>query len=233
MVLLPPFILATMNSLIVKKYIIGSTGLFLCIFLVVHLSANLILIWPEETASKAYNAYASFLAGNSFIKLVAYLLYASILFHILYALLITLNNRKARNSTYHLNRSNENSSWASQNMGLLGTLILLFIVVHLGNFWARAKLGFGEDIPMDAFGNKDLYALTNELFINPFYVGFYSLLMIPLGYHLFHGLKSAFKSIGVYHKNGMRTINRISLLYAIAIAVGFGVIPIFMFIKNL
>lgn len=157
---------------------IGATGLFLCIFLIVHLSANLILLLPEETARKMYNAYAEFLAGNPLIKVVAYLLYASILMHIIYAVIITVNNKKARGKTYSVNKSSENSSWASQNMGLLGIFILLFIVVHLGNFWARAKLGIGESVPKDSFGNKDLYSLAEVLFTNVYYVIFYAVLMV-------------------------------------------------------
>ena len=220
-----------MNSLIVKKYIIGLTGLFLCVFLIVHLSANLILLWPEATASKAYNAYAAFLGGNPLIKVVAYLLYLSILAHIIYALLITAKNRSARGKKYAVNQSSENSSWASQNMGFLGILILIFIVVHLANFWARAKLGIGDSVPMDEYGNKDLYSLAATLFDNPYYVAFYTLLMIPLGYHLFHGLKSAFKSLGFYHKKGLRLIQKVSLVFAFIMTIGFGIIPIIMYFK--
>ena len=201
------------------------------IFLVVHLSANLILLMPSGTASKTYNAYAAFLASNPLIKIVAYLLYASILAHVLYTAIITINNRKARGKSYSVNQSDQNSSWASQNMGLLGTLILLFIVIHLANFWARAKLGIGEVVPKDAYGNKDLYSLAEVLFSNIYYVSFYSLLMIPLGYHLFHGLKSAFKSLGFYSKNGLRVIGKVSLVFAWIMAVGFGIIPIIMYFK--
>lgn len=220
-----------MNNLILRKYIIGATGLFLCIFLIVHLSANLILLMPSDAASKTYNAYAAFLAGNPLIKIVAYLLYASILAHVVYAVIITIHNRKARGKAYSVNQPNQNSSWASQNMGLLGTLILLFIVIHLANFWARAKLGIGETVPNDTYGNKDLYSLADVLFSNIYYVGFYSFLMIPLGYHLFHGLKSAFKSLGFYSKKGLRIIGKVSLVFAWIMAIGFGIIPIIMYFK--
>ena len=220
-----------MNSIIVRKYIIGLTGLFLCVFLIVHLSANLILLWPEATASYAYNAYAAFLAGNPLIKLVAYLLYLSILAHVLYALLATIKNRSAKGKRYAVNHSDENSSWVSQNMGLLGVFILIFIVVHLANFWAKAKLGIGEGVPLDAYGNKDLYSLAAILFDNIYYVCFYTLLMIPMGYHLFHGFKSSFKSLGFYHKNGLRIIGKVSLVFALIMTIGFGIIPVIMYFK--
>jgi succinate dehydrogenase / fumarate reductase cytochrome b subunit len=116
-------------------------------------------------------------------------------------------------------------------MGLLGMLILLFIVVHLANFWARIKLGLGETVATDTLGNLDVYKLTVQLFKNPSYVFFYSILAIPLGFHLHHGFKSAFKSLGFYHQKGLKIVAQLSLIYAILIAVGFGIIPIIVFLK--
>lgn len=219
------------TSLIVKKYLIGATGLCLCIFLIVHLSANLILLLPTPQSSQYYNAYAAFLAGNPLIKVVAYILYFSIIIHVIYALLVTVRNKMAKGKSYKSNRSDENSSWASQNMGLLGFTILIFIIVHLANFWARVKLGLGEAVPDDTLGNKDLYLLAEVLFSNLTYVTLYTILMIPLGIHLFHGLKSAFKSLGFYHNEGLRVLEKISLTFAIIMSIGFGIIPIIMYFK--
>jgi succinate dehydrogenase / fumarate reductase cytochrome b subunit len=189
------------------------------------------LVLPETSASKLYNAYAAFLAGNPLIKIIAYLLYLSIGVHVIYTLIAIIRNKAARPSSYAVNKTNQNSSWASQNMGLLGIFILIFIVVHLANFWARAKLGIGEAVPKDAFGNKDLYQLADYLFKNPFYSIFYTILMVPLGFHLFHGLKSSFKSLGFYHQKGLAVLNRVSLVFAIIMASGFGIIPLIMYFK--
>lgn len=215
----------------VRKSIIASTGLFLCIFLIVHLSANALLLLPEETARGLYNSYSTTLRENPLITIVAYLLYLSIIFHVIYAIIITVKNRKARTNSYVMNKKNENSSWASQNMGLLGVFILLFIVVHLANFWARIKLGLGESVGIDADGNKDVYEVTYSLFHNIYYVIFYTILMIPLGFHLHHGLKSAFKTLGFYHKKGLKVLAKVSLIYAIIMAVGFGIIPLIVYFK--
>lgn len=220
-----------MNSLIFRKYIVALTGFFLCIFLIAHLSANFILLWPEETARRMYNAYSALLSGNILIQLVAYLLYLSIFGHIVYATLITFKNKKAKGKTYVINNSSQNSTWAARNMGLLGGFILIFIVIHLANFWARVKLGIGEAVPNDGYGNKDLYSIAAILFDNIYYVTFYSLLMIPLGFHLFHGIKSAFKSLGFYHKKGLGIIEKVSSIFALVMAFSFGVIPIIMYMK--
>lgn len=210
---------------------IAVTGLFLCIFLIVHLSANCIMLLPEQMARELYNAYSTFLRENPLIKVVAYLLYLSIILHVIYALLVTLRNRTAKPVKYAVNETSENSTWASQNMGLIGVFILLFIVVHLANFWARIKLGMGEGVDMDAQGNLDVYEVTSSLFHNIYYVVFYSVLMIPLGFHLHHGLKSAFKTLGFYHKSGLKIVAKVSLVYALVMSVGFGIIPIIVYFK--
>lgn len=220
-----------MNGLIVRKALIALTGLFLCVFLIVHLSANLILLLPESTAREMYNAYSTFLRENPLITVVAYLLYASIVLHVLYAAIVTINNRKARPTRYSANKPLENSSMASQNMGWLGVLILIFICIHLVNFWSRIKLGLGDPVGMDSSGYLDVYSVTHALFQNPYYVGFYSILMIPLGYHLHHGLKSAFKTLGFHSKKGLKLISKVSLFYAVVMAIGFAVIPLVVFLR--
>lgn len=220
-----------MKSIFFKKAIIAATGLFLCIFLIIHLSANALLLLPESTARGLYNTYSTILRESPIVTIVAYALYLSIIFHVIYALLITIQNRRARTNRYAVNHKNENSTWTSQNMGLLGVFVLLFIVVHLANFWARVKLGLGEGVGLDADGNIDVYEVTYSLFHNVYYVIFYTLMMIPLGFHLYHGFKSAFKTLGFYHKKGLRILAKISLFYAAIMAIGFAIIPLIVYFK--
>ncbi len=214
-----------------RKGIIAATGLFLCMFLVVHLSANAILLLPEEMAREMYNAYSTTLRESPLIKIVAYALYASIIFHIIYAAIVTFKNRKAKPNKYVVNHNQENSTWTSQNMGLIGIFILLFIVIHLANFWAKVKLGLGESVGIDVAGNVDVYEVTYSLFQNIYYVLFYTILMVPLGLHLNHGLKSAFKTLGFYHRKGLRVLTNVSLVYAAIISIGFGIIPVIVYFK--
>lgn len=218
-------------SIFFRKFIIAATGLFLCIFLIVHLSANSLLLLPEASARGLYNAYSTTLRENTLITAVSYLLYLSIIFHVIYAAIITIKNRKSKGTGYRVNHKQENSTWTSQNMGFLGVFILLFIVVHLVNFWARVKLGIGESVGLDVDGNTDVYEITYTLFHNIYYVLFYTLLMIPLGFHLHHGLKSAFKTLGFYHKKGLRVLAKVSLVYALVMSIGFGVIPLIVYFK--
>ena len=214
-----------------KKSIVALTGLFLCIFLVVPLSANCILLLPEHIAKDLYNTYSTTLRESTLTKIIAYVLYLSIVLHAFYALLITLKNKKAKPEKYIVDNSKENSSWTSKNMGILGSLILIFIIIHLANFWARIKLGLGEEVGIDAQGNKDVYEVTYSLFQNIYFVVFYTLISIPLALHLHHGFKSAFKTLGFYHKKGLKIIAKIALIYAVIMGIGFGIIPFIVYLK--
>ncbi|NJO03636.1 MAG: succinate dehydrogenase cytochrome b subunit [Bacteroidia bacterium] len=218
-------------TMFIRKAIIALSGLFLCLFLVVHLSVNCILLLPEDTARGMYNAYSTWLRENPLIKLVAYVLYLALLAHIIYSVVIVVRNYRAKPVKYAMNRTQENSTWTSQNMGLLGLLVLIFLVVHLANFWSPIKLGLGGELAKDELGNLDVYQVAYTLFQNIYYVGFYTLLVVPLGFHLHHGLKSAFKTLGFYHRRGLRILAKVSLAYAACISVGFGLIPIVVYFK--
>jgi succinate dehydrogenase / fumarate reductase cytochrome b subunit len=126
----------TFNSSLGKKLIMALTGLFLCTFLIVHLGGNLLLFSNDNGYS--FNVYANFLTHFPPIEVIAYLLYISILVHALYATILTIKNRKARPVSY-ASKSNSPSSWSSQNMGLLGSILLLFIVIHMSDFWYKYK----------------------------------------------------------------------------------------------
>jgi succinate dehydrogenase / fumarate reductase, cytochrome b subunit len=129
----------TFSSTLGKKLIMSLTGLFLCLFLVVHLIGNLQLF--KHDAGKAFNEYSYFMTHFLPIKIVSYLLYASIILHAVYALIISMNNNKARTVGYAQYNGSANSSWSSRNMGILGTILLIFIVVHMSNFWAQYHWG--------------------------------------------------------------------------------------------
>jgi succinate dehydrogenase / fumarate reductase cytochrome b subunit len=126
----------TFNSSLGKKLIMALTGLFLCTFIIVHLGGNLLLFNNDNGYS--FNVYANFLTHFPPIEVVAYILYACILIHALYALILTVKNRKARPIAY-AHQNNSPASWSSKNMGLLGSILFLFLVIHMGDFWFKYK----------------------------------------------------------------------------------------------
>ena len=212
-----------------RKIMMACTGLFL----VVHLGANLLLLLPEDLARTAYNTYSTTLRESPLIQIVAILLYFSIVLHTVYAGIITRQNRQAKPERYAVNEAAANSTWASRNMGLLGFMLLIFLVVHLANFWARIKLGVGPAPGVDAAGHLDVYEVTTTLFQNIYYAAFYSLLMVPLGLHLYHGVSSAFQTLGLYHRLWLSRLAKLALAYMLIVSIGFAVIPIFVYLRHL
>lgn len=150
---------ALLKSSIVKKYWMALTGLFLCLFLAGHLAGNLQLIFGT---SLQFNEYALFMTTNPAVKILSYLTYISILFHAVDGILLTFQNKAARPIGY-AKTDGSSSSFASRNMAVLGTIILVFIVTHMVNFWA--KMHFDKNMP--------LFTKTIDLQGNPqeFYVG--------------------------------------------------------------
>src|SRR6201984_2704747 len=112
-----------------RKNLLALTGLFLCFFLVIHLFGNLQLLLPAELARWQFNFYSKLLSENLFIQLISYVLFASILAHAVYALLITVQNRRSNGQRYAYDRRSAASKWYSRQMGLLGTIILFFLVI--------------------------------------------------------------------------------------------------------
>ncbi len=131
----------TLTSSIGKKLVMALTGLFLCSFLLVHMSGNLQLFKNDN--GLAFNVYAVFMTTNPLIKTISYGLYALILLHAFEGLYLAAQNRKARgNQRYVVYNGKANSSWFSRNMAILGTVLLVFIVVHMSNFWFEYKFGY-------------------------------------------------------------------------------------------
>lgn len=217
----------TLTSSIGRKLIMSLTGLFLIIFLVVHLAGNLQLLAGDN--GEAFNAYAKFMTNNPIIKFTSYGLYAFIVLHIIMSLLLVIKNKQARPVGYAQVKGSANSAWTSRNMGILGTVILIFLVIHMRSFWFEMKFG---SLPMDEFGNKDLYLIVAEAFSQWWYVALYVVSMIGLGFHLSHGFSSAFQTLGINHKKYTPFIKGLGMVYAIAIPAAFAAIPLYMFFNN-
>ena len=151
------------SSSIIKKVWMALTGLFLCTFLIGHLAGNMQLILKTgEEGRRAFNEYAYFMAHNPFIKVLSYVTYFSIIFHAVQGLYLAIQNKKARPQGYVYNKPSANSSLPSRYMAILGTLILVFIVTHMANFWWRAKIK--DDIPLHTYtiSAKDQMGNTQE-----------------------------------------------------------------------
>jgi succinate dehydrogenase / fumarate reductase cytochrome b subunit len=224
-----------LSSSLAKKYWMALTGLFLCLFLVGHLAGNLQLLMPfGSDAMYAFNEYAHFMTTNPLIKVMSYLTYFSILFHAIDGFLLVYQNRKARPVKYQKFDAGKNSSSASRMMAILGTFILIFIVTHMVNFWARMHFDDMPTVPGKDGGEKlkDLYGIVIAFFRHPDYgivaTLLYALSMVVLGFHLSHGFQSAFQSLGIRHKKYTPIIKKAGMAFAILVPLGFAVIPLYI-----
>lgn len=218
------------SSSLGKKLIMSITGLFLMMFLLVHLTVNLMLLFGD---GKLFNFAANFMATNPLIKVVEPVLAIGFIIHIIYASIITLLNRRTRPMGYAETNSNGVTSWASKNMYILGGTIFIFLVIHLTNFFW--KINFG-DVATLSYDNgltqmADTYSLVSGLFITYWW---YNLIYIAgallLGFHLSHGFWSAFQTLGWNNKIWIKRLEIIAYIYAIIIATGFTIIPLYFLI---
>jgi succinate dehydrogenase / fumarate reductase, cytochrome b subunit len=208
-----------------QKNLMALTGLFLCFFLIIHLAGNLQLLLPTEVAQWQFNFYSKLLSENIFIHIISYILFASIIAHAIYALVITINNRRANGKRYEYDRRGASSKWYSRKMGLLGTVILFFLIIHLRDFWYEVQFGH---LPVDKDGQEDLYTLVVTVYRNGWYVLLYVLCMIALGYHLLHGFFSAARTIGFFHPRYVSWIRAIGWIYSVGISAGFALVPVYV-----
>lgn len=222
------FTSALSNSL-GRKVIMALTGLFLVIFLIVHLAGNLQLLATD--GGKAFNIYADFMTSNSIVKITSFVLYASFIIHIIWSILLTRQNKAARPIGY-AKTDPLARSWASRNMGLMGTLIFIFLVIHLKNFWYEMHWGGIEAVKYDMKEYRDLYSVTVAVFRELWYVILYVVAMIGLAFHLFHGFRSMFQTLGINHPKYNPLINFVGGAYAILVPAAFAAIPIIIYIQN-
>ena len=214
------------SSSIGKKLIMGLTGLFLISFLVVHCFLNCFVFIPD--GGLTFNIGAHFMATNWLIRAMEIVLMAGLLLHIVQGARLTFQNQAARPVKYAYNDGNANSKWYSRSMGLLGTLLLIFLVVHLSQFWTVSRF---TGIPsVDANGHEDLYAVMKETFSNIGWVILYVLSMISLGYHLLHGFASTFQTLGWNHKKYTPIIKAIGVGFSIIIPLLFAAMPVWIYL---
>jgi succinate dehydrogenase / fumarate reductase cytochrome b subunit len=210
------------SSSIGKKLIMGITGLFLILFLIVHVFLNSLIFFNDGGVT--FNTGAHFMANNWIIRAGEIVLFVGLLAHIYQGFRLTFENQAARPVKYAAYNGKANSKWYSRSMGLLGTLLLIFLIVHLANFWVVSRF---TGIPTeDALGQEDLYAVMVKAFQNPLIVLLYVLSMFSLAYHLLHGFASAFQTLGWNHKRYTPLIKGLGFWYSILIAVLFAAMPI-------
>jgi succinate dehydrogenase / fumarate reductase, cytochrome b subunit len=226
-----------LNASIGRKFLMSTTGLFLILFIFVHLSINLLLIFDDS--GDLYNIAAHFMATNPMIKIMEPILAIGFIIHLIWSLIITLQNWQARPVRYRKTQQAINSSWVSRNMLILGGLIFVFLGIHLFNFWWKIKyagdpmltetqvLQAGVMVTM-----KNSYALVAGLFkVSNLYCMVYTAGSGLLGLHISHGFWSAFQTIGLNNDIWRKRLYLLAQIIGWIFVLGFSVIPIYFMIK--
>ena len=224
-----------LNSSIGKKLIMSISGLFLVLFLLFHLSMNVAAVFSGE----AYNMVCSLLGSNWYAVAATLVLAAGFVIHFVYAIILTLQNRKARgNDRYAINARPKGVEWASQNMFVLGLIVILFMLLHFSQFWY--KMMFAELIGHHevALGSAMVSPQDGAAFINYYFQGnavitvLYLIWYVALWFHLTHGFWSAIQTIGWNNTIWMNRWECISKIVATVICGLFAIITIIFFLNG-
>lgn len=203
-----------------KKIVMGITGLFLTTFLIIHVSINACIYFND--GGKTFNAAADFMSHNPVIRILEIGLLAGLLIHMIQALRLTMENKKARPIAYAKIDGAANSKWYSRSMGVLGSLLLIFFVVHFANFWFPTKVAVFTHHEHNSFESMKV------VFDQWYFVAIYLVGVGALCYHLLHGIPSAFQTLGINHKNYTPAIKSFGVWFSIIVSLLFASMPIAM-----
>ena len=209
-------IAAFYSSSVGQKLLVGLSGFFLCSFLVVHLYINLFLL--EQDGGQTFDVYSEFMATYPLIRPLEILLFAGFLLHVLLAAWTWFTNRTVRPARYAVNRASENSALSSRIMIVSGSIVLVFLVVHVNTFFVGSRF---------LHTDQTVYEIVRNAFANPWYVALYVVSLVFLGYHLKHGFQSAFQTFGIRSGKYSRLIDAVAVVFWLIIPLAFAAIPLY------
>jgi succinate dehydrogenase / fumarate reductase cytochrome b subunit len=205
------------TSSVGKKLTVGLTGLFLCSFLTVHLGINLFLFAGD--GGESYNFYAEFMATNPLIKILEIVLVGGFLLHITTTVILWFKNRAARPERYVMYDAAASSELSSRITFITGSVIFIFLIIHLRTFWFGSRFENGE--------GQTMYQLVMHAFSSPLYDCFYIAAFVLLGYHLRHGFQSAFQTFGINNSKYTRLISLVAAIFWLIVPILFAAIPLY------
>ncbi len=206
-----------------KKLQMSLTGLFLIVFLLVHCYVNAQIFYND--GGVRFNEAAHFMGTNIVIRITEFGLFGFLILHIVQGLSLAMKNKSRRSNAYAVSAGNKTSAWYSRSMALLGTLILLFLVMHISKFWAPNRfhqLTTGEEM--------NLFTAMREEFQTLWVVAVYAFGCISLAWHLIHGFYSAFQTLGLGTSKYKGTIKSIGVAFSIIIPLIFLMMPVLFYL---
>lgn len=215
------------TSSIGKKITMALTGIFLIVFLVVHcyVNANVFFTNGEEN----FNRAAHFMSTNLLVRIMEIGLFAGFILHIVQGYMLEVSNRSKRSAKYAVTAGNKTSTWYSRSMALLGTLILLFLIIHLVHFWVPSRFGGLTEVSYDGQAYHNLYGRMKDVFSQEWVLVVYLLGCFSLAWHLLHGFQSAFHTMGWNHKKYSPLINSLGVGFSVIVPLVFALMPVFIY----
>jgi succinate dehydrogenase / fumarate reductase cytochrome b subunit len=216
------------TSSIGKKFIMSLAGIFLVLFLLVHLVINLLVIISDDPM--VFNKAAHFMSTNIVVKIFEIILLGGILLHIIYALVLQVENWIARPKRY-LKANFSNTSFFSKFMIHTAVITLVFLAIHFVDFYFKAKFGHASEVIVNGVAYHDYAREVEDKFKMLPFVIFYLAAFIFLGFHLIHGFQSAFKTLGLENKKYTPAIQVLAIIYSVVVVAGFSLIPLLLYFE--
>src|SRR5688572_18268578 len=222
------------TSSVGKKFVMALTGLFLISFLIIHVGLNACIfadlpIFNENDNGDMFNRAAHFMGSSWVIRAMEFVLFAGFILHIIQGYMLETKNLSRRGVGYKINVGNKASKWYSRTMGLLGTLLLLFLIMHISHFWIPSRITGLPEVEGKNYHN--MFIVMVNVFQNPFVVVLYILGCISLAYHLLHGFQSAFRTLGLHNTRYIGMVKGIGAAFSIIVPLVFALMPISMYMK--
>jgi succinate dehydrogenase / fumarate reductase cytochrome b subunit len=215
------------TSSIGKKLVVAFTGLFLVLFLIVHVTINSMIFLNDGGAE--FNVVSHFMSHNIIVRILEVGLFAGLILHIVQAYLVTARNQSKRKVGYAVNAASTNSTWYSRSMAVLGSIILIFLVIHLRNFWGPSRV----DLYLNGDPAVNQFADMKVVFSQWYYVVVYLLGVFALFWHLFHGFQSAFQTLGIRRGRYAPIIIGVGMTYTFVVTILFALMPILIYTQVL
>ena len=208
-----------LNSSVGRKVTMALSGIFLCSFLIVHLTINLFALnaKPDGTGAEMFTQYGDFMATHPIIRPLEWMLFAGFILHAVLGLVLTIKNRQARPVQYEMNKASENSSWVSRLSWLTGIFVGVFLVVHINTFFVQSRF----------IVHRPMIDLIKEAFASPEYVAFYLVALVFLAYHMKHGVQSAFQTFGLNVGKYKSLVAAVGVIFWLVIPAAFALIPLY------
>ncbi|HVT83783.1 MAG TPA: succinate dehydrogenase cytochrome b subunit [Chitinophagaceae bacterium] len=217
------------TSSVGKKLVMGLTGLFLISFLVVHVGINA-CIWAND-GGVMFNKAAHFMGSMIVIRIIEVGLFVGFFIHIIQGLVLEFQNRSKRGTAYQVKLGNRGSKWYSRSMGLLGTIILFFLIIHWNQFWIPSRFTGVNSTVIDGKEMHNLYNLMKVTFSELWVVIVYVVACFSLCWHLIHGFQSAFRTLGVSNNRYLAIINNVGIGFSVIVSLAFAMMPVSMYLN--